>query len=421
MLHSPITSTSVKTDSRINNYSEEIRRNVPTEQELMEEKKNYQTQLMEDFFSMNSIQKSLQRLQHFLNGNHSTISVAPVDINLLIADFDQHVFSVAEKFVPTLRAYFDNITLPEDNHELQARWSKACVYMEDKLASILYAPLKEMVVDTDNKELEKLFKELHQKLAFEVFTKIVICRACLTRFTTTAYMQSKANAELDFEKEKAIKPTKKKMAMTYIASNADSSNVDDGLYTILREWRDEKAIEANLPHYMILSRIAITQLAEVKPQTQQQLLKVSGIGKTKVKQFGQELLELIAAYCRKNGIAQEESMPIEIEKIAQPKTINSSLQDTCNLFKEGRTLFDIAQTRGLAYSTIEKHIYDLVGRNELKLEEIINLEKINEIEEILANNTDLGLADFMNMHPGKYTYNELRMVKRAMLAKSALA
>lgn len=419
LLHSPITSTSVKTDFRINNYSEEIRRNVPTEQELMEEKKSYQAQLMEDFFAMGGIQKLLQRLQHFLQANHTTISIAPFEINLLNADFDQHIFSVAEKFIPTLRTYFDSDTLPEDNKELQLRWSKACVYMEDKLASILYTPLRDMQADTDNKELVKTFKELHLKLSFEVFSKIIISRACRNKFTTTSYMQSKANAELDFEKEKATKVKKK--ALVIKDEQQDSNSDDAALYQLIREWRDEQAAEANLPVYMILSRGAMLNLAAAKPATLKQLIRISGIGKAKVNQFGELLLDIVATYCRQNGISQESNVeePEETKPKAKNKSIGPTLIETLNLFKEGRSIFDISKVRGLAFSTIETHIFDLVGKGELQITQVINQEKMNEIQQIYTEQPGLGLAEIMNLHPGKFSYSELRMVKRDMLMQQS--
>lgn len=63
--------------------------------------------------------------------------------------------------------------------------------------------------------------------------------------------------------------------------------------TALRRWRYLEAQERNLPAYMIFSDRALEHLLELQPLTVDELLDVSGLGKTKIKEFGQDILNVM--------------------------------------------------------------------------------------------------------------------------------
>ena len=61
----------------------------------------------------------------------------------------------------------------------------------------------------------------------------------------------------------------------------------------LKRWRYLEAQERNIPPYMIFSDRALDHLLELQPLTVEELLEVSGLGKTKVKEFGQDILDVM--------------------------------------------------------------------------------------------------------------------------------
>ena len=63
-----------------------------------------------------------------------------------------------------------------------------------------------------------------------------------------------------------------------------------GLYETLRQWRAATAREQGVPAYVILHDRTLHELASLKPNTQEQLLTVAGIGAAKVERYGQALL-----------------------------------------------------------------------------------------------------------------------------------
>lgn len=65
------------------------------------------------------------------------------------------------------------------------------------------------------------------------------------------------------------------------------------LYDSIKEWRYKKSRQINKPAFTIFSNKVLKQLIEIKPKTEEELLNIKGLGKTKVERFGRELLDLI--------------------------------------------------------------------------------------------------------------------------------
>jgi ATP-dependent DNA helicase RecQ len=73
-------------------------------------------------------------------------------------------------------------------------------------------------------------------------------------------------------------------------------NVDENLFEMLRTRRAELARSKGIPAYMIFSDRSLQEMAQQKPKTRAQLSAVSGVGETKLKQYGAVFLEIINKY-----------------------------------------------------------------------------------------------------------------------------
>jgi DNA helicase-2/ATP-dependent DNA helicase PcrA len=72
------------------------------------------------------------------------------------------------------------------------------------------------------------------------------------------------------------------------------SSYDEALFERLREWRAEQAREQSVPAYVVFTDATLTALAEVVPTSEQQLLAVSGVGRTKLDRYGADVLAICA-------------------------------------------------------------------------------------------------------------------------------
>ena len=69
---------------------------------------------------------------------------------------------------------------------------------------------------------------------------------------------------------------------------------DEQTMTMLREWRRQEAAEQKLPAYCVFTDATLVAIAEARPRSVLDLLKVQGLGRTKADKYGDHLLAIIA-------------------------------------------------------------------------------------------------------------------------------
>jgi ATP-dependent DNA helicase RecQ len=73
---------------------------------------------------------------------------------------------------------------------------------------------------------------------------------------------------------------------------------DEALFERLRQLRKRLADELSVPPYVVFSDVSLRQMARLYPATPEQFLEISGVGQTKLRQFGEAFLAEIAAHLR---------------------------------------------------------------------------------------------------------------------------
>lgn len=77
--------------------------------------------------------------------------------------------------------------------------------------------------------------------------------------------------------------------------NEVKSVVDTELLLQLKKWRTTQAAKQKIPPYMVAHDTLLEEIATRKPQTEQALLGVKGMGKMKLEKYGSELLTMLQA------------------------------------------------------------------------------------------------------------------------------
>lgn len=71
---------------------------------------------------------------------------------------------------------------------------------------------------------------------------------------------------------------------------------DGALFLALKTWRTKKAQSRKVPPYIILHDSVIKGISASKPMSPEELLDVEGVGRYKVEQFGQQILDIVAEH-----------------------------------------------------------------------------------------------------------------------------
>ncbi|HEY6683427.1 MAG TPA: ATP-dependent DNA helicase UvrD2, partial [Propionibacteriaceae bacterium] len=70
---------------------------------------------------------------------------------------------------------------------------------------------------------------------------------------------------------------------------------DENTMALLREWRRQEAADQKLPAYCVFTDATLIAIAEARPRSMGELVKVQGLGPTKTDRYGEHLLAIIAA------------------------------------------------------------------------------------------------------------------------------
>jgi ATP-dependent DNA helicase RecQ len=73
------------------------------------------------------------------------------------------------------------------------------------------------------------------------------------------------------------------------------------LFNTLRAWRSERAKQEGIPPYVICHNRQLAQALKARPATLSELGEIEGFGEGKLKQYGQDLLTLIAGEAPKRA------------------------------------------------------------------------------------------------------------------------
>jgi ATP-dependent DNA helicase UvrD/PcrA len=76
------------------------------------------------------------------------------------------------------------------------------------------------------------------------------------------------------------------------------ASYDEELFERLREWRVARAGEEKVPAYVVFTDLTLQAIAEVKPADVRALLRIGGVGPTKLERYGEDVLALVAGGSR---------------------------------------------------------------------------------------------------------------------------
>ncbi len=183
--------------------------------------------------------------------------------------------------------------------------------------------------------------------------------------------------------------------------NTDNTS-DNILWEALRACRKKLADENDVPPFVIFHDATLSEMMERRPENHEQLLRISGVGDSKLKKYGEAFLKVLNDH-------------INNETHDNTDTVSESLL----LFRGGADIDSIASQRQLKPSTIYSHLAECIEQGELKLGDVIDLsqQEINLIHEALLN-TDTEnrkLKPVFDALDGMYDYNILRCVQAALL------
>jgi hypothetical protein len=298
VLNSLINHHCIIDDPVISGFVKETENNQPDEEDLAESRKVYLLMLLKELFDFTNITRNLGYCIKVLNDHHESILGKPVEkLQNALSSIRTDLVEVSEKFQPQLTRLSGREIDVESNLPLQERIRKAADFFSVKLKASLEDILEGFSIETDTRTVRKSFTEALERLRKESSVKLACLNASRDGFRLTEYLDARAKS--------AVEKPPVRSHSAKVVEDTSGIMLHPGLFKLLKEWRNKKATELHLPHYMILPQKTMFTLANSLPRSMSSLKMIKGMGKKKSEKFGNELLDIIISYCTEENIVTQ--------------------------------------------------------------------------------------------------------------------
>ena len=170
--------------------------------------------------------------------------------------------------------------------------------------------------------------------------------------------------------------------------------VKDTLFERLRKLRYRIAQEEDIAAYLVFNDATLKEIENERPQSDEEFLAISGVGQRKLEVYGAEFMEEIKTFLNE-----------------KKKTKKDTTLETFKLYKEGFTVEEIAESRGLKPTTIFSHLSKLyLEGKDVSLDEFIEadtLALVANAKKVLKNET--ALKPYFEFLGEKVPYEKIRV------------
>ncbi len=414
VLQTRVRSSSLFSDTKIVAFSKKSRSGGQLEQELAIARLHYQQETLLATFDLAPAVSSGKDLLEYLLEHVSSFNPETFSWTEGLLDKLNKLQATAKKFQAQLRSLFNQQESAEGHRALEERVKTAAGYFMTE-TGLLIQFIQRSPAITDSRMHAKEYNETIKEVFAQLAKKKFMFEGLGDGFDIEAFHRRKQKFILPFLSVNAYAGVSQK--------RTDSPH--PVLQQQLRKLRDNICSRKDLPIYLVAGSNTIDEMARFLPQTLDQLRKISGFGDARIRQYGQQFLDVILEYSVENGLSslihekspkreRSEASPGKQELVGASKKKGQSHAETLRRHKEGQSLTDIAQSRSLTIGTIETHLAKFVASGEIQIEELISPEKLNLIEPLVKNYTAGSITSIKQQLGDAISFGEIRLVMAAL-------
>ena len=190
--------------------------------------------------------------------------------------------------------------------------------------------------------------------------------------------------------------------------------VDRELFEELRNWRRDAAAARGVAAFIILGDRTLREIAAVRPSTADRLRAIPGIGEVRLREHGQELMNVIDAACKARNLDRDiKTIPVrpprERTRTSRP---NAAQAEARQLFEQGLTVETVMARTGRARSTVIGDLCEMIedGRAQPSLRSWMSEETEDTIRQAAAQAGIERLRPIKDIVGEAISYDDIRIV-----------
>jgi hypothetical protein len=406
VLLSKIPATAIRSNEQVNTAHAAMAPKGSLAERFEGARQVFTLQLLTQIFLLEDLLQHSSRLQYAVNQHANQLNTAAMQWIQEFTDKVKGLTLIGEKFIALVPAYLQQHPVIENNKPLQKRVQAAAGYFLPLLQQ-LKEQLQQHPLVTEHKEAADATDEPLIELMQALTKAIHLVNYCREPFTLTGFLKHRLNLALPRTKISSYAANQK-------AKTTDSDVNNAELYKALRQWRDGVCTEQQLPIYLVANNNSLKEISTYLPLTQAHLQQLNGFGKAKANKYGEEIIELVQAYCNEYNLQTNmEQKSISTKKKSKekaekkpPKTPTATI--TLNLYQSGKSIADIAKERNLAVVTIEGHLTAFIKTGEIPIETFVNETELAAITTCLQDNPDKTHGEIKSLLGEAYRYSQIK-------------
>jgi PIF1-like helicase/helix-turn-helix protein/HRDC domain-containing protein len=407
VLLSKIPTSAIYQNSNVVKGQQSLTHKGSLEERFIGARQIFTQELLEEIFSFNEIEIAVNILHHHILQQKDKFNAEAID---WIENLKQQLFadkSFGLKFIAHIQELMKDQPEIEKNAALQKRINDAANYFEPKFAAYQNAIERHPLI-TEHKEAATIINEHLLQLLLMIHVANYYLQYCKEPFGVTAFLQHK------------LKYAQPRFNITTYASGkkqtfSDVPNAE--LYETLKRWRDMTCEESKQPIYMVANQATLKEISTYLPLTKKDLLQITGFGKAKVDKYGDTILEAVEDYCVRNNLTTnmfaKASTPKPEKKEKSTETKIDTKKLSFDLFKQGKTIAEIAKERNMVITTIEGHLSLFIATGEITIDQLMPQSKQQLIKDAIKIHGSASLKVLIEHLPNDISYGEIRMVLAA--------
>lgn len=360
--------------------------------------------LLEELFSFREIITASGHLQQQIGQNEDRLNTGAAEWILHYQQQADAIGRVGVQFLNQVTSLMKLDPVIEKNGQLQRRICDAGNHFVPKLNGLL-SDLQNHPLITEHKELADELNESLQELAVAIHCAHYYLQYCREPFSVTGFLKHKLNLAIPRFNISSYASGKKQVI---------SDTPHPELFETLKRWRDMVCDETGLPIYLVANQATLKEISFYLPMNKKELQLIRGFGKAKAEKYGDDIISAVESYCDLHQVETNMAALVpdpKKQRKEKPKTAKiPSNQVSFNLFREGKTIAEIAKERNFTASTIEGHLAGFVYSGELDIRKLVSPEQERLILLAAEKHGTESLTLLKQQLPDDITYHQVRMV-----------
>ena len=308
VLATPITPDIITTDPDVVQFRSYAAAHQPSAETFIRDRRSFIEDILCDIFDFKALSMRMRYIERlameyagqyfpaYARAAHETATQLDAQLMAVGLRFQQQIHDL----VPLAASYSQNTALRQ---RVQAAMTYYCKQTSEILGSFLNLEQPEIDNKQHNEQLTRELEQLHTD--YDLKMRIYI--ACQTEFSLDAYWDAKAMSNIDDSPAAKRKPRASRRSSSKNAVHVERfasaerpttasttpGNVNQSIYRALLDWRKAVAAERKMPPSYVMPLRTIVALASQMPQTPEDLIAISGIGKKTAADHGPDLLEIV--------------------------------------------------------------------------------------------------------------------------------